>query len=252
MSGRIAQLSLSALRMAAVHRRPEPGELARFLYRFGTVPRSPAIERDFGPDDDPMTVLSLTSGGQARRTLDTVFNATCFDGWYSFSRIPAEAGLRSVCKLYVSPRPEALADAFPRIARAFAESGVRSFKVGRGIEGLLRPDKIVAYFEDHAHRADVAEALVRALPGCPAQCVPFTSEVGGDGIVSAGVDPPAGNAPTSWRAWVTEKLASALSASPAMNVEDRVGAALAGIRADGVDPCSWSLVDNASARFDAT
>ncbi|HLY89484.1 MAG TPA: hypothetical protein VKQ27_10925, partial [Acetobacteraceae bacterium] len=80
----------------------------------------------------------------------------------------------------------------------------------------------------------------------------FTSEVGGDGIVSAGVDPPAGNAPTSWRAWVTEKLASALSASPAMNVEDRVGAALAGIRADGVDPCSWSLVDNASARFDAT
>ncbi len=252
MSGRIARLSLSALRMAAAHRQAGPGELARFLYRFGTVPRSPAIERDFGPDDDPMAVLSLTSGGQARRTLDTVFDATSFAGWYSFSRVPAEAGLRSVCKLYVSPRPEALAAAFPRIAMVFAEMGVRSFKVGRGIEGLLRPDKIVAYFEDHAHRTDVAEALIGALSGFPAQSVPFTSEIGGDGIVSAGVDPPVGDAPTSWRAWVTEKLASALSASPAMNVEDRVSAMLEGIRAFGVDPCSWTLVDNAFAPFDAS
>lgn len=247
MSGRIARLSLSALRMAAAHRQAEPGELARFLYRFGTVPRSPAIERDFGPDDDPMGVLSLTSGGQARRILDTVFNATSFDGWYSFSRVPADARLQSVCKLYVSPRPEALADAFPRIAAVFAESGVRSFKVGRGIEGLLRPDKIVAYFEDQAHQADVAAAVIQALTGCPAQGVPFTNEIGGDGIVSAGIDPPAGDTPTSWRACVTERLASAVSASPAMDVEDRVSAALEGIRAAGIDPFSWTLIDDAFA-----
>ena len=247
MSGRIAQLSLSALRMAAAHRQAEPGELARFLYRFGTVPRSPAVERDFGPDDDPMAVLSLTSGGQARRILDTVFNATSFDGWYSFSRVPTDARLQSVCKLYVSPRPEALADAFPRSAAVFAESGVRSFKVGRGIEGLLRPDKIVAYFEDKTHQADVAAAIVHTLAGCPAQSVPFTNEVGGDGIVSAGVDPPAGDTPTSWRAWVTERLASAVSASLAMDVEGRVRAALEGIQAAGVDPFSWTLIDGAFA-----
>lgn len=252
MSGRIARLSLSALRMAAAHRQLEVAELARFLYRFGTVPRSPGIERDFGPDDDPMAVLGLTVGGQARRILDAVFNATSFDGWYSFSRVPAEAGLRSVCKLYVSPRPEALADAFPRIAMVLAETGVRSFKVGRGIEGLLRPDKIVAYFEEHAHRADVAEALIGALPGCPAQSVPFTSEVGGDGIVSAGVDPPVADTPTSWRAWVTEKLASALASSPATKVEERVSAALEGIRAEGVDPRSWMLIDDAFAPANAS
>ncbi len=234
--------------MAAAHREAEPGVLARFLYRFGTVPRCPAIERDFGPDDDPMGVLSLTVGGQARRTLDAVFNATSSDGWYSFSRIPTEARLQSVCKLYVSPRPEALADGFPRIAMVFAESGVRSFKVGRGIEGLLRPDKIVAYFEDHAHRADVAEALIRALPGCPAQSVPFTAEAGGDGLLSSGVDPPVGDTPTSWRAWVTEKLASVLTASSAKNVDDRVSVALEGIRAAGVDPCSWTLVGDAFVR----
>lgn len=233
--------------MAAVRPQRESGELARFLYRFGTVPRSPAIERDFGPDDDPMGVLGLTVGERTRRTLEAAFDATSFDGWFSFSRVLAEARLQSVCKLYVSPRPEALGDAFPRIAMVFAESGVRSFKIGRGIEGLLRPDKIVAYFEGYAHRAEVAESLIRALPGCPAQSVPFTAEAGGDGLLSYGVDPPAGETLTSWRAWVTEKLAAVLAASSAMNAEDQVSATLEGIRAAGVDPCSWTLVDGAFA-----
>ena len=114
-----------------------------------------------------MGVLGLTVGDRTRRTLEAAFNATSFDGWFSFSRLPAGAQLHSVGKLYVSPRPEALGEAFPRIAMVLAESGVRSFKIGRGIEGLLRPDKIVAYFEDLAHRATVVEGLARALRGLP-------------------------------------------------------------------------------------
>ena len=195
-----------------------------------------------------MGVLGLTVGDRTRRTLEAAFNATSFDGWFSFSRLPAGARLQSVCKLYVSPRPEALGDAFPQTAMVFAESGVQSFKIGRGIEGLLRPDKIVAYFEDCAHRADVVDALVRALPGCPVQSVPFTAEAGGDGLLSYGVDPPAEGTLTSWRAWVTEKLAELLAAPSAMDVEARVGATLEGIRAAGVDPRSWTLVDDAIAR----
>jgi hypothetical protein len=144
-----------------------------------------------------------------------------------------------VCKLYVSPRPEALPDAFPRIADAFVRSDVRSFKVGRGIEGLLRSDKIVAYFEDRTHMEKVAGALARSLRGCPAQGVPFTAEVSGNGLLSWGVDPPLGDAAASWRSWITKRLAASLTARRLTSCADSVAAALSDIRLAGVDPDRW-------------
>jgi len=225
--------------MAASGLSPEPAVVAQWLYRFGTVPRGPAIDRDFGPDDDPMAVLSMTVGGGSRRLLEAAYEATSLHGWYSFASAPARMQIAAVCKLYVSPRPEALADAFPRIADAFVRSDVRSFKVGRGIEGLLRSDKIVAYFEDRTHMEDVAGALRRSLRGCPAQGVPFTAEAGGNGLLSSGVDPPAGDAAASWRSWVTKRLAASLTARRATPHVDPVAAALADIRLAGVDPDRW-------------
>lgn len=213
--------------------------VAQWLYRFGTVPRGPAIDRDFGPADDPMAVLGMTVGGGPRRLLETAYEAISLQGWYSFARMPARVQIAAVCKLYVSPRPESLADAFPRIAEAFVRSDVRSFKVGRGIEGLLRSDKIIAYFEDRAHMEDVAGTLSRSLRGCPAQGVPFTAELGGNGLLSSGVDPPAGDAATSWRSWVTKGLAASLTARRGTPCVDLVAAALADIRLAGVDPDLW-------------
>src|SRR4051812_13695112 len=114
--------------MAASTSSTEPAEVAHWLYRFGTVPRGPAVDRDFGPDDDPMTVLGLTVGGTARRRLEAAYEATSFSGWYSFARSASQPQLVAACKLYVSPRPEALADAFPLIAEQFVRFDVRSFK----------------------------------------------------------------------------------------------------------------------------
>ena len=225
--------------MAASGFSMEPAVVAQWLYRFGTLPRGPAIDRDFGPDDDPMAVLGMTVGGGPRRLLESDYEATTIQGWYSFARTPVRAQIVSVSKLYVSPRPEVLANAFPRIADAFVRSGVRSFKVGRGIEGLLRSDKIVAYFEDRAHMDDVARALLRSLRGCKAQGVPFTAEVGGNGLLSSGVDPPAGDAAASWRSWITKRLAASLTSNRGTPTVDLVAAALADIRLAGVDPDSW-------------
>ena len=135
------------------------------------------------------------------QSLSSLTKAKALRGWYSFARITAPSRAPVVCKLLVSPRPEALSDAFPIIAGQLVRSEVRSSKVGRGIEGLLRPDKIIAYFEDRAHLEEVAKALKQSLHGCPAQGVPFTAEMGGHGLISAGVDPPAGDAAASWRAW---------------------------------------------------
>lgn len=225
--------------MAASGLSEDPGVVAQWLYRFGTVPRGPAIDRDFGPDDDPMAVLGMTVGGAARRRLEEAYEATSQAGWYSFARTTAGLQLSAACKLYVSPRPEALADAFLKIADEFVRSDVRSFKVGRGIEGLLRPDKIVAYFDDRAHMEAVAGALDRSLLGCPAQGVPFSTEAGGNGLLSSGVDPPPGTSGTSWRSWVTKRLAASLTARRATPCEDLVAAALADLRLAGIDPVRW-------------
>lgn len=239
MTGRIGQLSLAALRLAASRSAAGTADVAQWLYRFGTLPRGPRIDRDFGPDDDPMAVLGMTVGGRARRLLEDAYEATSYPGWYSFARASDPVEIGSVCKLYVSPRPEALADAFPRIAEAFVRCEVRSFKVGRGIEGMLRSDKIIAYFQDRTHMDDSVGALARSLHGCPAQGVPFTAEAAGDGLLSWGVDPPAGDAAMSWRSWVTKQLAASLTSRPAAPGVDPVTAALADIRRAGVDPDRW-------------
>lgn len=238
--GRIARLSLAALRMAASGLPTEFEFVAQWLYRFGTLPRTPAIDRDFGPDDDPMAVLGMTTGGVTRRQLESAYQPTSLPGWYSFARAPVVGQIAAVCKLYVSPRPEALVDSFPHIAREFVRGDVQSFKVGRGIEGLLRPDKIVAYFQDRAHMEAVAAEIGRALWGCPFQGVPFTTEIGGNGLLSTGVDPPLGGNATSWRSWVTKRLAASLTSQRARQSADPVAIALDDIRLVGVDPERWS------------
>ena len=237
MTGRLARLSLAGLRMTAAGPLADPEDVASRLYRFGTLPRSPALERDFGMDDEPMAVLGLTSNGRARRCLEASFDASTFRGWISFALAAAPPTAAPACKLYVSPRPEALALAFPVIAETFAAARVRSFKVGRGLAGLLRPDKIVAYFEDRAHLGDVARTLEALLHGCPVQGTPFTAEAGGDGLLSWGADPSDPAEGASWRARITRRLARALTTS---RRADRVTAALDDIRTAGVDPKSWA------------
>jgi hypothetical protein len=240
--GRLAQLSLAALRMAAAGRPHDHEIVARRLYRFGTHPRGPAVERDFGLDDEPMGVLGLTKGGRSRRCLEAAYEATTHPGWISFAQAASPAQAAPTCKLYVSPMPEALASAFPIIAETFASAGVRSFKVGRALEGLLRPDKIVAYFDDRAHLQAVALTLETRLLGCRPHGTPFTADAGGDGLLSWGVDPADWTAGPSWRSWITRRLAVALTTTKRA---DRVVAALEDIREAGVDPEQWAPTGSA-------
>ncbi len=236
----MARLSETALRMAAELPPADEAALARWLYAFGRLPRTPAIDRDLGPDDEPMGVLGLDRGGAVRRILEEGFVASADSGWYSFLARPLRTDVVPVCKLYVSPRPESLVEVFPVVAATFVERDVRSFKVGRGSDGLLRPDKIVAYFASRDLMAETADSLDRALSGCPVQGVPFSAELGGRGLLSWGVDPDGGLTRTSWRSWVTHRLAAGLVSRAEEGPDRRVGAALAAIREAGVDPDSWA------------
>jgi hypothetical protein len=239
VTGRIAWLSRTALQMAARAGPSEPAALAQWLYRFGSLPRTPAAERDFGPDDEPLAVLGLAVGAWVRRRLEAAYEAHTLQGWVSFSRVGLPIQVSAACKLYVSPQPQALPDAFAPIVDALVQAGVRSFKVGRGLEGLLRPDKLIAYFDAPDQMTAVVQVLLRQLDGCPAQGVPFTAELGANGLVSTGVDPPPSEVLSSWRAWITARLATSLLSQQRRSPLQTVSAVLAELRAGGVDTERW-------------
>lgn len=225
--------------MAASDPTADVTAVAQRLYRFGTLPLSPARERDLGPDDDSLAVLGLTVGGAARRAVEADYAAHTLTGWYSFTRLPAGGPAAAACKLYISPMPHALVDAFPVIVAQCVRAQVRSFKVGRGIQGLLRPDKVVAYFDDPAHLRAVAGALTRGLRRCPVHGVPFTADLGCDGLLSWGVDPDGGVKGESWRAWITALVAGVLVTTATAPREQRVAEALHAVRRLGIDSDTW-------------
>lgn len=237
---KISQLSSRALSLAAALPTTETAKIARWLYQYGSLPRGPTIDLDFGPGDDPMAVLGLTPGGTARRKLEATYEATTYPGWLSFSLTLTPVLIQAACKLYVSPRPEALAMAFPIIAETFVEMKVRSFKVGRGIEGLLRPDKIIAYFDTRSDLDAVVNTLCERLDGCPAQGVPFTAEAGLDGLLSWGIDPPLNTEALSWRSWITKRLAHEIVKVRPSAANLAVAAALSGVTALGVNTAQWT------------
>lgn len=236
MEGRLARLSLQAIRTIAALPQSDVKVLARRLYSYGTMPYGPQYSRDFGPGDDPLAVLDLISGGNTRARLLRDYDASTHPGWLGFNRVGSGFGTALVLKLYASPRPEALTEAFPVLADILAELEVRSFKVGRGIAGLLRPDKIIAYFDNRRHLDAVAGRLAHALDGCPVQGVPFTAELAADGLLSWGIDRPIqeGKPAESWRSWVTSRLATTILTVRRPG-QDPAGQVLAQLAAEGVE-----------------
>ncbi len=221
--GAIAALSVEALRYAQALPIDEPLRLSGRLYGYNRRPLTPRWQRLLaGPSAVPR-FLGYGGGGPsaagfARRWLPQP-PSPAWISWRARSgrgRLPASGPMY---KLYVSPRTEWLGEGgFLAVAAALAEAGAPQWKVGADAAGLLRADKIVAYFADFEALAAAADRLHERLAGVAAQGVPFTAEIGGAGLLSWGVDPPRGEAlpwgqQESWRLWLTHRLARALIAA---------------------------------------
>ncbi|HEV7785962.1 MAG TPA: hypothetical protein VGQ28_11540 [Thermoanaerobaculia bacterium] len=208
------------------------------------LPDAGAVERHLG----------IGPGDPHRRLLDRSWSRTGpSENWLSWRWRGADRGGQdgrlaaggATWKLYLSPAPEALAEGFGRILDALAAARAPQFKIGSAAAGLLRPDKMVAYFPSFERLAAAAEALTERLAGTPAQGVPFTSEIAGGGLLSWGIDPPAGSpwsGSESWRLWLTHRLAVAL-----LSGKNAGGSgvepwrfALERLRLEGVDTDSWT------------
>jgi len=223
--GRVGELTRAALAHGQALAGAPAALVAQRLYLYGRVPVTPARTRRLA-GFDPSPGRGWTEVPQDGRAF-----------WRSWRAHGAGDRRGERYKLYVSPAPESTPAAFDAVAAALAGTrGVHAFKVGAEVEGLCRPDKLVAYFNRLDDLREGAERIRERLAGCPAHGVPFTAAITLDGLLSWGTDPPV-SGQVSWRLWVSERLAEYL--------EDAAGEpepwrfALERLRLAGIDTETW-------------
>lgn len=241
--------SLEALRYGQALVGMPAGELALRLYAYGRKPIT-AAWRGRLPDAEAVERHLGLRDGPAQAALDARWVESPGDGrfWRMWRpRWRRELDSVTVCKLYVGVAPEAVREAMHALAGIRGSMG---FKVGRDLAGLLRPDKLVAYFASLDALLSAARALEDRLRGLPAHGVPFTAAVDADGLLSWGADPragPRGRGPGlgSWRLWIADRIAASLVATEGIGLSaaERIAAALERLQLDGVDTERWSPLD---------
>jgi hypothetical protein len=248
-NGRIAELSRAAIEYADRLFVDEAAVLAARIYFYNRVPVSPRWARQVPTPDAATAFLGLTDRGAPRGDRWKALDPTpSNEGWRMFQlRRGSREGRRGGFKLYVSPRCEYLREALSATASVLERRAIPRFKVGRDLPGFLRPDKLVVYCESLDEVKETADDLLARLRHVPPHGVPLTSEIGGDGLLSWGMDPPRDSlvlewqAQTSWRVWLAGRLAVALvAARQSAGSVTAVQCAIDRVRLEGVDPDSWT------------
>ncbi len=248
---RLADLSLAALKYGQDLDVDDALVLSYRLYGFNRRPLTPRWKAKLPDAAAVQSWLGVGPGGRWRQDLDRGWEPTggSTDWWLSWrsrAQVDGLTGSGATWKLYVSPLPDALPEAFGAILDALTAARAPQFKVGADAWGILRADKIVSYFPSFERLAAAADAIAARLSGLPAQGVPFTSEIGGNGLLSWGVDPPREDSPSgtgeSWRLWLTHRLARALLSARASRTAtgDPWRFALERVRLEGVDTDTWT------------
>lgn len=250
--GEIAQLSRDALVYGQSLPTRDPNALAARLYSYGRIPATKFWKKVFPNEDAIRRCLGIEPGGdnglRLRRHWKELPPDPENDGWIYWQRKEASVAHRTgLYKLYVSPHPASLAQGFDALIASAESAGAIAFKVGKNLAGVLRPDKMLAYFSRFEELEGAAQSILRALKGCRAHGVPFTAQIG-QPLLSWGLDPPtdpdvpAWLSHQSWRLWVANRLAVALSTAlenPHATIEPWKFA-VERLALEGVDTRTWS------------
>jgi hypothetical protein len=245
---RIAKLSRRALEYGELLGDVPHELLTLRLYHYGRHPVSPMWKRRLASERAVEDYIGLSRSHSIRQILERGWREVEMEegsAWRMWHPRGESWGHDRAgrYKLYVSPATQALPGTFATVVDALggARHGV-GLKLGRDVYGLLRPDKLIAYFRTlEALRAEAARLAAR-LTGTPPHGVPFTAEVTKDGLLSWGIDPPpsSGNG-GSWRLWLAGRLAEYLLAARRANANgvEPSRFALERLRLDGVDVETW-------------
>jgi hypothetical protein len=243
---RIAKLSLDALQYAQALLLRDSVALSLRLYDYNRLPLSPGWRRRLPSTAAMAGFLDIRAGGPTFRLLKEYWIESADTHWLRWRTHATSPYEHRPYKLYVSPRPEQLPETFGKAVRIFTEMRVSAFKVANTVSGILRPDKLIAYFARSDDLHAVAAQLTDRLSGIAAHGVPFTATDDPIGLLSWGVDPPPGSGrlcdrPISWRRWLTDRLAAALvlaSATPTSECEPWEFA-LGRVSLAGVNVVTW-------------
>jgi hypothetical protein len=249
----LSVLSREALEYGEALNVSDVAALSARLYSYNCIPASPrwhrllfdqnAVETHLGIRD--ARIVKLLATRWMRLPSETTNRA--WMAWHSVVAANHDEEALTY-KLYVSPNCGELKGAFAATVEALSNSAAFHWKAGNGVHGLLRPDKIVAYFSELADLQSIAAHLMEKLDGCAAQGVPFTAEIGGRGLLSWGIDPPADERTVpwlereSWRGRICNLLASALAHAKTSPQDGLPAAQFAMERArlEGVDTDTWT------------
>ncbi|HKO54512.1 MAG TPA: hypothetical protein VJ276_01465 [Thermoanaerobaculia bacterium] len=241
----VARLSRDALLYAQDLETADPQLLTTALYLYNRIPMSLFWKARFAGRD---AILAHLGADRVLEREWRAWNATGWLGWSSKASPPRGAD-DVTHKLYVSPRPEQIRDAFAVVVRVLSSFPGTAFKIGDSAGGLLRPDKLVTYFVSREQLDEAAAELLRELAGCDAHGVPFTAGIDDAGLLSWGVDPPESDRALSWlqreswRLWVVQRLGAALSMGKSARSASAVEPwrfAVERARRQGVDVATWT------------
>lgn len=249
----LARISQDAIAYGAALALDEREALAMRLYSYNRLPFSTSFARRY---PDAASILDALVDDTRLRQERWSVAAAKVSHWINFSRAhngrangAPQRVTGATYKLYVSPRPATLPDAFRELLDALVSHGVRQFKVAGTASGLLRPDKLVAYLDSREQLLAVADRLEQRLRGMPAHGVPFTAAIDADGLLSWGVDPPADARPLSyqpqqsWRSWITSALAGALiEARQNAGGMEPAAFAMKRLQLEGIDVDRWAPI----------
>ncbi len=243
-------LSVNALKYGQNLCLSNPIELSKRLYFYNRMPLSIAWKKELSTKEKVATYLGISVGGKSRTILNEYWKFdeyTTNKDWFFFYANDQKRMHNPFTryKLYISPHPKYLREVFFDIIRILSKNILSSFKVGNNIHGILRPDKMVAYFSSFKDLQSTSTELKDVLGSVPAQGVPFTAYLDHQGLISWGMDPPYNmkllpwDGP-SWRRWITNHLASSIiQASNSKCHLEPWEFALQRIKLEGIDPISW-------------
>jgi hypothetical protein len=254
--GVLARLSIEALKYAQALEIDDISKLSARMYFYNRVPASPDWVRRLPTREAVAKHLGIHQGGPNWHILRqdwsevplTLPYAAGWRMWQGRHRDLKLASPRITYKLYVSPACESASDVFAETLQVLTQVKASKFKIGEDVYGLLRPDKIVAYFASFEELQDAAWRLRDKLGGCSAHGVPFTAELAANGLLSWGMDPPheqqvlLWQERQSWRLWLTNRLAVALISAKGKQsgTIEPWQFAMQRLELEGVDTATWT------------
>ena len=118
-----------------------------------------------------------------------------------------------------------------------------SFKVGRGIEGLARPDKMIAYFSSYDLLSEAADRILEETKGVEAQGVPFSVAIDSAGLLSWGMDVYTTEGENqSWRQWMVNSIIQSIGDGNMRTPDEAWTDVSMALHNEGIDP--WTFIPN--------